>query len=112
MVTLGDMYLPIICHDGRAGPTTHLRRLRVSTSSSRQAPRAHLPGDGAGAAIHDSRALLLAWVAVFFMIIGFGLIVLALPVHSARVPLLIAGGVIGVTGVAVAAFGKIMDNVE
>ncbi len=61
---------------------------------------------------HDSKALAIAWVAVVLMIIGFGLVVLALPVHSARVPLLIVGGVVGLAGIITGAAGGIMNNVE
>ena len=46
------------------------------------------------------------------MIVGFGLVTLGLPVHSARVPLFVAGGAIGLVGVLMAIFGNIMDNVE
>ncbi len=53
-----------------------------------------------------------AWVAVFLMIIGFSLCVLALPVEGARVPLLVAGVVIGLLGVVVAFRVKIMDLAE
>lgn len=84
----------------------------MSTPSRPKAQHSHLPGDGAGAAIHDARALKLAWVAVILMIIGFGLVTLGLPVESARVPLWITGGALGLAGIAIAAFGKIMDNVE
>jgi hypothetical protein len=97
--------------DGQTRPRLHQEH-RVPTTSSDQTPRTHVPGGGAGAAIHDTRALVLAWIAVFLMIIGFGLMVLGLPVESARWPLVISGGVIGLIGIIIAAFGKIMDNVE
>ena len=71
-----------------------------------------LPGDGAGSATHDPRALLLAWISVVLMIVGFGLVTLGLPVHSARVALWISGGAIGVIGVVIGVAGNIMENVE
>lgn len=84
----------------------------MSSSSAKKPSRAHAPGDGAGSALHDSRALLLAWIAVVCMIVGFGLVTLGLPVHGARLPLWISGGTIGLIGVMIAGFGRIMDNVE
>ena len=61
---------------------------------------------------HSGKALAAAWTAVILMILGFGLVTLALPVESARLPLLITGGVIGLTGIITGAAGGIMNTIE
>ena len=61
---------------------------------------------------HQGKALVAAWIAVIMMCVGFGLVVLALPVHSARLPLLISGGVIGLVGIVTAVAGGLMDSAE
>lgn len=53
-----------------------------------------------------------AWVAVLLMIVGFALCALALPWQDARVPLLVAGGVIGLAGIIIAGASNIMDSTE
>lgn len=53
-----------------------------------------------------------AWVAVLLMIVGFTLCVLALPIREARVPLLVAGVVVGLAGAVLAKVTGVMDQTE
>jgi len=65
-------------------------------------------GEGEG----HGRTTASAWVAVLLMIVGFSLCVLALPVRDARLPLLIAGGVIGLAGIVLGKVANILGQVE
>jgi len=67
------------------------------------------PGDAYGG---HTGARASAWASVLLLVVGFTLCALALPVQTARVPLLIVGAVTGLVGVVLAVTSGLMDNVE